>query len=255
MPSKVFFRNAVNIAYRTPLTKPSARSKEQAMRRLISVFILAIMVALPSLAPAEGTGMYIAPKFLMSIQNTGPVSRSWALSGSGLDGYSQFSLGGALALGLDLWQQQMIPLRLEVEFALRSNAEQSWDDNGLFASEVKGTWNNSTLFANAFWDFHNDTPFTPYIGAGIGLAFNYTGYDITLHDGNSLSMDDRFTNLAWNAGAGFSYDVNEFLAFDASYRFVGLGYNEVSKNLNGVNYKIENEPYANEFLLGLRLNF
>lgn len=225
------------------------------MKRLWAAALLAVFTLLPMAAHAEGTGLYLAPKFLMSIQNTGTVSRSWTLAGSGLDEYSQFTLGGALALGIDLWQQQMLPIRLEVECALRGNSEHSWSDNGLFTSNIKGVWNNSTLFANVFWDFHNDTPFTPYIGGGLGIAFNYTGYDITLRNGDTFSMDDRFTNFAWNAGAGFSYDLNEFLALDASYRFVGLGYNELSKTMNGITTKIENEPYNNEFMLGLRLNF
>lgn len=225
------------------------------MKRSFMVIILAIIMSLPYSVHAEGSGMYLAPKFLMSIQNTGVVSRSWTLAGSGVDEYSQFTLGGALALGMDLWQQQMIPLRLEVEVALRGNSEHSWTDNGIFTKDVKGTWNNSTLFANAFWDFRNDSPLTPYIGGGLGLAFNYTGYEITLKNGDTYSMDDRFTNFAWNVGAGFSYDVNDFLAVDASYRFVGLGYNEVSTTVGGVRTKIENEPYNNEFMVGLRLNF
>lgn len=76
----------------------------------------------------------------------------------------------------------------------------------------KGTWNNSTLFANLFWDFHNDSAFTPYIGAGLGLAFNYTGYDFTTNNGDKFSVDDRFTNFAWNVGVGASYSFNENLA-------------------------------------------
>lgn len=225
------------------------------MKRFLAIILLSTIIILPSSVKAEGNGMYLAPKFLISIQNTGTISRSWALAGSGVDDYGQFTLGGALAVGLDLWQQQMIPLRLEIEFALRGNSEHTWTDDGRYSSEVKGLWNNSTLFANLFWDFHNDTQFTPYIGAGLGMAFNYTGYEITLHNGEKFSFDDRFTNLAWNAGAGFSYDINEFLALDASYRFVGLGYNELSHSAYGVTTKIENEPYNNEFLLGVRLNF
>ncbi|MBD5538472.1 MAG: heat resistant agglutinin 1, partial [Desulfovibrio sp.] len=146
------------------------------MKRMLVIAALALSLVLPGFAAAEGTGMYLAPKFLMSIQDTGTVSRSGALAGSGVDDYSQFTLGGALAAGYDFWVQQMIPLRFEVEFALRGNSEKSWSDKGLNVSNVKGTWNNSTLFANLFWDFHNDTGFTPYIGAGLGVAFNYTGF-------------------------------------------------------------------------------
>lgn len=226
------------------------------MKRLFGALLLIVAITFPSIrANAEPAGFYLAPKFLMSVQDTGPVSRGWSLAGSGVDPYSQFTLGGALAVGLDLWNQQMIPLRLEVEFALRGNGEKSWFDQGILANHVKGVWNNSTLFANVFWDFHNDSAFIPYIGAGAGIAFNYTGYDITLNNGDKLSMDDRQTNFAWNAGAGVSYSLNDSIAIDASYRFVGLGYNEVSATNRGVTYEIGNEPYNNEFMLGLRFNF
>lgn len=225
------------------------------MKRILPIIALAIILALPSAACAEGTGMYLAPKFLMSLQNTGTVSRSSSLAGSGVDEYDQFTLGGALAIGMDFWPQQMVPLRLEIEYGLRGNSEKNWTEDGRYTSEVKGLWNNSTLFANVFWDFRNDSQFTPYIGGGIGLAFNYTGYDVTLHNGETFSADDRFTNFAWNVGAGFSYDLNEMVAFDASYRFVGLGYNEITKTIYGRDIKIANEPYNNEFMLGLRFNF
>ena len=223
------------------------------MKRIIAALALVLTLALPGLAAAEGTGMYLAPKFLMSIQDTGRVERSSALAGSEVDDYSQFTLGGALALGYDFWPQQMLPLRAEIEFALRGNSEKTWSGN--WGGDVKGTWNNSTLFANLFWDFHNDSAFTPYIGAGLGLAFNYTGFDIHDRYGNKLSMDDRFTNFAWNVGAGASYSFNENFAIDASYRFVGLGYNEVSASAGGHKYEIGSDPYNNEFMLGLRFSF
>ena len=54
---------------------------------------------------------------------------------------------------------------------------------------------------------------------------------------------------------GASYSFNENLAIDASYRFVGLGYNEVSAYHNGQKYEVGNDPYNNEFMLGLRFAF
>lgn len=225
------------------------------MKRIIAALALVLTLALPGMAAAEGTGMYLAPKFLMSIQSTGNTERTDALAGSGVDSYSQFTLGGAFALGYDFWPQQMLPLRAEIEFALRGNNEKTWSNGGQYINEVKGTWNSSTLFANLFWDFHNDTAFTPYVGAGLGMAFNYVGYDFTDNNGNKFSADDRFTNFAWNVGAGVAYNFNENFAVDASYRFVGLGYNEVSATSNGRKYEIGNRPYNNEFMVGLRFAF
>ena len=225
------------------------------MRKILMLSILCLGLLFPQYSKAGETGIYIAPKFLMSIQDSGTMSRPGALAGVGIDDYSQFTLGGALAVGYDFWVQQMIPIRLEVEFALRANSEKTWDDHGVYFDNVKGVWNNSTLFANIFWDLHNDSAFTPYIGGGIGMAFNYTGYTIADNAGNKYSLDDRQVNFAWNAGAGIAYEVNDNFAVDLSYRFVGLGYNEVKTHFNGRDYKISNNPYNNEFMVGLRFTF
>ncbi len=225
------------------------------MKRIFAALTLICTLFAPGLSLAEGTGLYLAPKFLMSFQNSGNMSRSSALAGSGLDNYSQFTLGGGLAGGYDFWVQNSVPLRAELEFSMRGNSETSWDTGGSRFSSAKGTWNNSTLFANFFWDFHNDTALTPYLGAGLGLAFNYTGYDFKLQNGDTVSMDDRFTNFAWNVGAGASFSVTDNLAIDASYRFMGLGYNELSTNYGGKKYEVGNDPYNNEFALGVRVSF
>ena len=221
------------------------------MKRIIAALALVLTLALPGLAAAEGTGMYLAPKFLMSIQDTGRVERSSALAGTGVDDYSQFTLGGALALGYDFWPQQMLPLRAEIEFALRGNSEKSWDSHFDGDSiSTKGLWNTSTLFLNLYYDIQTDTPFVPYIGAGAGLAFNYVEY--TVHsDGFGGSASENFTNFAWNVGAGVAYNFNENFAVDLGYRFMMMGYNEVSSN----GLKISNQPYNNEFMLGLRFTF
>ncbi|MDR2572801.1 MAG: outer membrane beta-barrel protein [Desulfovibrio sp.] len=227
------------------------------MKRGIALMtlIFALLASVP--AAAEGTGMYLAPKFLMSFQNTGTMSRSSYLQGSGLDSYSQFTLGAGLAAGYDFWPQQMIPVRAEIEFAMRGNSEKSWDaGDARNVRDIKGTWNNSTLFANLYWDFHNSTAFTPYVGGGLGMAFNYTGYDFRDNTTRSThSMDDHYTNFAWNLGAGVAFNFNDSLALDVGYRFVHLGYNEVSATVNGSKIEISNDPYNNEFMLGLRFMF
>lgn len=220
------------------------------MKRVFAVLALALMLALPGVASASDVnGFYVAPKFLMSIQDTGVISRpSSALTD---ESYSQFTLGGALALGYDFYPQQQIPLRAEIEFALRGNSEKSWDSHWQGDNwNLKGVWNTSTLFLNLYYDIQTGTPFVPYIGAGAGLAFNYVEYSGGAR-GMSSSSSDTFTNFAWNVGAGVAYNFNENVAVDVGYRFVGLGYNEVSFG----NYEVSNQPYSNEFMVGLRFTF
>jgi opacity protein-like surface antigen len=119
-------------------------------------------------------------------------------------------------------------------------------------TEIEAQWNLQTLFFNAYLDFHNDTAFTPYIGAGIGMGFVNSSYDakgyVNGQEIASGSDSKRNTVLAWNAGLGCSYAFNENVSADLAYRFVGLSYYEPVDGLGM-------SPYANEFSLGMRFTF
>ena len=39
------------------------------------------------------------------------------------------------------------------------------------AQSTLGSFTSHNLFANLYYDFHNDSRWTPYIGAGIGVGF------------------------------------------------------------------------------------
>ncbi len=219
------------------------------MKRLIASLVLALTLVAPSIASAA-QGFYLAPKFMMTVQNTGTVERSSRLAGYGVDSHSQFTLGGAIAAGYDFWFSHMIPIRAELELALRGNSENSEDGPW---GNTKLTTNSTTLLANVYYDFHNSTAFTPYVGAGIGLAFNYLGVDMH-HYGNpawSGSSDDRSTNFAWQVGAGVAYSFNDNIAVDAGYRYLDLGYTETKSSGNSVGIR----PYNHEVMVGLRIGF
>ena len=85
------------------------------MKRCFAALALICALALSGVAKAEGTGLYLAPKFLMSIQNNYPTVEIGPNDVS--EGYSQFTLGGALALGYDFNSQFGVPVRAEVEYA------------------------------------------------------------------------------------------------------------------------------------------
>ena len=198
------------------------------MKRFFVAFALVCALAFPNIASA-GNGMYLAPKFMMAFQNTGTVERS-GMSGFGIDKYKQFTLGGAFVVGYDFWPQNMLPLRIELEGALRGNSEKEWNGHN---GSAKETFNATTLFGNVYYDFHNEAAFTPYVG----------------------SQDERRTNFAWNVGGGVAFAVNDQVSIDAQYRYVDLGYTEVSSNYGGESQSVGIRPYNHEIMLGLRWGF
>jgi len=247
-------------------------------KRLILTAILAFGLAVP--ASAEVNGVYGGLKFIDSIQSTGSISRSGDLARGLMDSdYNQNTVGGGIFVGYDFFPQHQIPIRTEIEYAIRTNMNTSWGDSasgrvlvdgkrvdGKGYLEAEAQWNLQTLFFNAYWDFHNSSNFTPYIGAGLGMGFIQNKYKLSGSASGTvdnvpvaISLDDSLnetnTVFAWNAGLGCSYAFNENISADLAYRFVGLGYNENEKTILGQKQKIGMAPYANEFSLGVRFTF
>ena len=215
---------------------------------------VALTVALAVPAFAQNSGFYLGLKFIDSIQSTGNVSTSKGANLFDTGEYSQNTVGGGAFVGYDFYPANDIPLRTEIEYAIRTNSETDWDGKHGLDATLKGRWNLQTLFLNLYWDFHNDTAFTPYIGGGLGMGFVESRYKVE-GLGYSGSSTDYNTVFAWNAGAGVSYAFTDNISADLAYRFVGLGYSETEKTILGEKQKLGMAPYANEFSLGLRYTF
>ncbi len=232
------------------------------MKKFLTAICLLVLFGLPCKSMAEVNGVYVTPKFLMSIMNTGNNNSSIDYGGFTLfdtsTSYSQFTLGGGLAVGYDFFPKSDLPLRAELEVLFRGNQKNTYDLDSplnLNGFEMKGTWNTTTLFANFYYDFHNSSDFTPYIGAGAGLAFNYAGYTASLN-GQSFASDEKYsTTFAWNVGAGCSYAFNENFALDVAYRYVSTGASTVDGDIQGFHYEIDSNPNGHEFTIGLRMTF
>lgn len=129
-----------------------------------------------------------------------------------------------------------------------------------------------TLFFNFYADIPTETRFTPYLSAGLGMAFvssksSYTerssGYNSygpvswdRLEDSGS-SSSKRTTNFAWNAGAGLGIALVDNLTLDLAYRFAFLGEvksKDITTNEATVQSKAQN-LYMHQVMMGLRWEF
>jgi opacity protein-like surface antigen len=237
------------------------------MRRFLGFFVMVTVLTWPALvlgqeysfgknSEANGsysgassgnggkTGFYIAPRFLDSLTNTGEIN-----GGGGRSSRTRNTLGGALAAGYYFRNlDARVPLRAEIEYAARGDVRASWDRNSAVATgKFKALFNVQTLQANLYWDIDFGSPFKPFIGGGMGASFIYADYK----PGTDSSYSDTTAGFAWNLGAGVAYDLNEFVTVDLAYRFAGFGYAEAKRGHSTT----RNYMTANEFLLGLRLNF
>jgi opacity protein-like surface antigen len=223
--------------------------------------VTALVIILTTPASAAVQGIYVGLRFIDSVQSTGGISEDANISALGVESYTTDTVGGGAFAGYDLYPQHRIPVRVEIEYAVRTNAKNRWIkfsgskgniDGGAFA----GGWNMQTIFFNVYLDLHNDTALTPYIGAGAGVGLLQNRYRLYLNNNGRKvydGMKDKAnTVFAWNVGAGCSYSLNENFSLDLAWHFVGLGRN---KMVIGEGYKIGMSPRANEFSVGLRFTF
>ena len=102
-----------------------------------------------------------------------------------------------------------------------------------------------SLMANAYFDYLTCTPWTPYVGAGIGAAY--------LKYNRNNGADKKTTyNFAWQVMGGVTYDINANWALDAGYRYADLG--QIRKNYNG-NGVAKVKVRDHEILFGARYTF
>lgn len=145
--------------------------------------------------------------------------------------------------------------------------------DGLAVGSVldKGRLQSSTLMFNAYADLGTYNGFTPYVGAGIGVARNVLGnYTRTATTAPSfdpdtgeaipggtvstrLSGDDDY-RFAWALMAGVGYQLSSSFTLDLGYRYISLGDVKTGGYDSGAGADVESIG-AHEIRLGVRYAF
>lgn len=99
------------------------------------------------------------------------------------------------------------------------------------------------ILAVAYYDFKNETAFTPYVGLGAGLSH----MKINIDDGPD-SFKNTTNHFSAKLGTGVGYEISENLELLAEYSFQ---YNFKAKVSNGV----DGSAHQNQFNVGLRYSF
>lgn len=155
------------------------------------VLLLAGVIAVPFAVTAKAAD--IDPPAAADPQMVGLYLRGdigWSfLEWSGGDDDDNFVAGGGVGY------------RFNDSFRMDVTADISGDYEIAPGAEISTT----TVLGNAYFDWANDSMFTPYVGAGLGWGFV---------DG---AVDDD--GLAFGLAAGVSLDLTNNLAIDTGYRF------------------------------------
>lgn len=121
---------------------------------------------------------------------------------------------------------------------------------GAIVAAGQGEVETTFLFANAYYDFPiENSPITPYLGAGIGIGF----VDVEYAPSDVGIIDDDDTQFAYQFMAGASFEATEKTSLFAEIGYRATSDVEVSTDLFPGKLDIENRGYTAE--IGFRFNF
>ena len=234
------------------------------MKFKTSLFAAAAVLAFAPAANAGGLYGKIAAG-LSYMEPESDVSNDGAGSGGAVifDSAADYDNGvGVLAaLGYELTENW----NAELEFSYRNNDIDQIDPDGLgFSGIPSGSITGDTtvlaIMANVIYDLDFGSPFTPYIGGGIGFA----DVDHDIAGSNTLGAPTAPLSIAYGPStrsfayqgiAGIAYELAEGLKLDLSYRFFSTLKDNFSGTINGAPADID-VGYTNHSLFaGLRWDF
>ena len=201
------------------------------MKKIITIAALTSIVGISQAATEELTP-YVSFGGGLSLVN----DADWSMAGASGD----FSVDNGMvfnaAIGNALTEE---PVRVELEYMYQKNDLDKGSRNGMIVSfPIDGDLTMHAVMANYYYDFENDSAFTPFLKAGIGLA-NVDG------DLDGDSYDD--TVFAYQFGAGVGYAASDAVTLDFKYNFLSMQ----DLDFDGLDVEVA----THQFAVGIRYSF
>jgi opacity protein-like surface antigen len=116
-----------------------------------------------------------------------------------------------------------------------------------------------TAMVNAYYDLGNHGGFVPYVGAGVGLAYNkMNNVYFTNSPFNNEIIGANQLSLAWAVMAGVEYKFSQRASLDIGYRYIDTGSVHSDHGDSGNNwnprFKLD-DLAAHELMVGVRYKF
>ncbi len=143
---------------------------------------------------------------------------------------------GSLAAGYDFAN----PMRLEIELIKQKNDLDITPYGNFYDTSNDGDLKTHSFMLNGFYDVDTGSPWTPFVGAGIG----WSKLDINDPGFHTSDSDDVFT---YQFIGGVAYAFNDQWSVDAQYRFMGTS----DATIDDADFNFN----SNDLMLGLRYSF
>lgn len=171
-------------------------------------------------------------------------------SGGSINAHTNFDPGWLA--GASAGYEWPLGLVSEFEFTFRQNhVDRIAGSTPLF---LGGDMHSYAMMLNGYYRFHNSTPFTPYVGAGLGEAV------VALNNARPVTFDSSPFGgtdavFAYQGIAGVSYPICPHLDIAAEYRYFGTLRPGFQQTINGEEVKVSPTYRSNNALLRLVYTF
>ncbi len=182
------------------------------MKKKISTIACCAMLLSISTIAYSAEGPYVNANLGLAIPSDSDMTDS-TLPGITIDIEADTGLALGVAAGYDFGNN----IRLEGEIAYQKN---DLDKARLWGVDIDltGDTSSTAFLLNGYFDFANDSAFTPFISAGLGLAIVEVN-DFNVPGSGVPSYNDDDTVFAYQVGVGVGYAVNEKVSVDVKYRY------------------------------------
>jgi opacity protein-like surface antigen len=182
-------------------------------KRIVIIAGCTIILSISSIAHGA-KGPYVSGNLGLAVLSDSDLTDS-TTPGITANIESDSGLALGVAAGYDLGNN----IKVEGEIAYQKN---DLDKASVFGVDVDLAGDTSSLafLLNGYYDFVNESVFTPFVSTGLGFAkveindFNVPGSGLP-------SYNDDDTVFAYQVGAGVDYAVNEKITIDFKYRYLG----------------------------------
>lgn len=155
-------------------------------------------------------------------------------------GYSWSSdADGSGIVGIGLGYQLNDHIRGDVTLAYRGwyDASKSGFFPGFGTLSGSSDVDSTDGMVNAYYDIGHFDRFTPYVGGGVGVAYNHAGAaNLALNgiNGGQIGSGNN-TDFAWQLSAGTAVSLMQGLSLDIGYRYIDLGKAQTSDTFTAIN--------------------
>lgn len=207
--------------------------------RICKHVLPAVVMLLGSVSAASAQSIYYGAHGGLNLAHDsdfGPSGSTLELSfdpGFAIGGFVGYEFGGGL--------------RAEGELSYRAN-----DGDSFLGVGLDGDVTSLAFMVNGFYDFDIGSPFTPYVGGGVGVA------SVSLNDVGAVGIvlaDDDDVVFAYQLGFGVGYELSPTLTLTADYRYFATADGEFTTGplLGGI--VVDGEYSNSTFLVGARATF